>query len=106
MNVEATHLMHVKVKIKQGQCSRLWLGLGLDAHKKDRIKNKEVKNRGNSNMNVKTTFLLHVKVEIEHGQCLESRVGLGLNAEREDLITNNELKIIGNSNLNNVKVQD
>jgi hypothetical protein len=82
------------------------LGLGLGAHREDRIKNKEVKNRGNSNMNVKTTHLLHVKVEIEHGQCLESKVRLGLNVERKNLITNNELKIRGNSNLNKVKVQD
>jgi len=31
MNVEATHLVHVKVNIKQGQ----GLGLRLDAHRED-----------------------------------------------------------------------
>jgi hypothetical protein len=82
------------------------LRLGLDAHRDDQIKNKEVKNRANSNMNVKTTPLLHVKVEIEHGQGLESKVGLGLNAKRENMITNKELKNRGNSNLNKVKVQN
>jgi hypothetical protein len=40
MIIEATCLMHVKVKIKQGQRSRLGLGLRLDAHKKNLIKNK------------------------------------------------------------------
>ncbi len=70
------------------------------------IKNKELKNRGNSNLNVKATPLVHVKVEIEHDQGLESRVGLGLNVERKDLIIKKDLKIRGNSNLNKIKVQD
>jgi hypothetical protein len=41
------------------------LGLGLDAHIEQLIKNKDLKNRGNSYMNVETTLLTHVKVEIE-----------------------------------------
>jgi hypothetical protein len=76
--------VHVKVKIKQGQGLRL----GLDAHREDLIKNKELKNKGYSNLNVKVTPLVHVKVEIEQSQGLESRVGLRLNVERENLIAN------------------
>ncbi len=62
------------------------------------IKNKDLKNRGNSYLNVEATPLTHVKVEIEHGQ--GSRSGLGLDVEREDLIKNKELKNRGNLNLN------
>jgi hypothetical protein len=61
------------------------------------IKNKDLKNRGNSDLNVEATPLTHVKVEIEHGQ--GSRSGLGLDVEREDQIRNKELKNRGNSNL-------
>jgi hypothetical protein len=41
------------------------LGLGLAAHIKELIRNKELKNKGNSNMNVETTPFAHVKVKIE-----------------------------------------
>jgi hypothetical protein len=41
------------------------LGLGSDAHKKDLIKNKKLKNRRNLNLNVEATPLTHVKVEIK-----------------------------------------
>jgi hypothetical protein len=62
MNVEATPFVDVKVKIEQGQGSRSGLGLGLNAHKEDLIKNKELENRGNSDLNVEPTPLTHVKV--------------------------------------------
>jgi hypothetical protein len=51
MNVEATLLVLVKVEIKQGQGWGSKLGLGLATHRKELIRNKELKNRGNSNMN-------------------------------------------------------
>jgi hypothetical protein len=74
------------------------LGLRSDAHTKDLIRNKKLKNRKNLDMNVEATPLAHVKVEIEQGQ--GSRLRLGFNAEREDLIRNKELKNRGNLDLN------
>jgi hypothetical protein len=62
------------------------------------IKNKDLKNRGNSDLNVEAIPLTHVKVEIEHGQGSRSR--LGLDVKREDLIRNKEVKNKGNSYLN------
>jgi hypothetical protein len=65
LNVEATLLVHVKVEIEQGQGLRSWLlGLRLNAHKKDLIKNKELINKRNSNLNVKVTPLIYVEDKI------------------------------------------
>lgn len=55
LNVEITPFICVKVKIEQGQGLRSGLGLKLNAHKKDLIKNKKLKNKRNSNLNVKVT---------------------------------------------------
>jgi hypothetical protein len=44
------------------------LGLRSNAHKKDLIKNKKLKNKRNLDMSVKATPLAHVKVEIKQGQ--------------------------------------
>ncbi len=63
MNVEATPLPHVKVEIEHGQGSRS--RLGLDVKREDLMKNKELKNRGNSYVNVKAIPLVHVKLKIE-----------------------------------------
>jgi hypothetical protein len=46
LNVKVTPSIHVKVKIEQGQGSRSRLGLKLNAHKEDLIKNKKLKNKG------------------------------------------------------------
>jgi hypothetical protein len=56
-------LAHVKVEIKQGQGSIS--SLGLDVEREDLIINKELKNKGNSNLNVKALYLIHVKVKIK-----------------------------------------
>jgi hypothetical protein len=42
--------------------------LGLDVKKENLIKNKELKNKGNSNLNVKALHLIHVKVKIKQVQ--------------------------------------
>jgi len=39
-NIEATHLIHVKIEIREGQASESRLGLGLNARREDLIKNK------------------------------------------------------------------
>jgi len=56
LNVETTPLAHVKVEIEEGQGSRF--GLGLNAKKEDLIRNKELKNRANSDLNVEALHLV------------------------------------------------
>ncbi len=65
--------------------------MGLHVEKEDLIKNKELKNRENSNVNVKGLPLIHVKVKIEHGQGLGSGLGLRVRCRVQDQIKNNEM---------------